>query len=487
MTNQIFITISLIIFLCIEIYFLGKRISFVNNLFINNESAIWLLGIVVYLGITFLVFLPFIWLNISIIYFIIIFIIKELIIFSYIFLGKERVSWSQINYKNIIYMMIMSIAIIFVFNFTIYQEENLLWEKNNFSNQFNQIWIKTEEIFNKLTSMSIEFVNKWLIGFIGSTVIYASITTIVIRFYKHQSIFEYLLSGLISLGFIFIFNFKQNIHNLFGAYLALFSIFLALNILQFSRKRYSFVFIINFLVAWIINYRIFIALSSVAISTAIIYSWMQKPMASLFWVQLTTPIFIVLTSWISGFSLLLTFGLIILILIYYVGLIFVGKNKALLRMNLWFNKYAKWFPYTNLLIVLGVAILLIFFVPIDIQQIVGEKNLVFDYNFLNIADEQQYILQICQWIIYGVTIIGLFGMFVYWKYKKIKLIGMRAMTLIILAIFIFAYNPIFNTLLIATNIQNNFTYLRTVTFMPLFLFIIITSHNLIIKKKWVIS
>ncbi len=487
MINEIFVVITLIFFLCIEIYLLGKRISFTNSLFINNESAIWLLGIIVYFGCTFLFFLPFIWFPFDIVYFIFIFIIKELIIFSYIFLCKERITFEQINYKNILYMMVISIGILFVFNFFIYKIENSRNELINFSNQFSQMWLKMQLVLSKITSISLEFINKWLIGFIGATVIYASINTIVLRFGKNQNIFAYSISGLISFGFIFIFNFNQNIVNLFGAYLALFSMFLALNILQFSRKRYSFVFIINFLVAWMINYRLFVALSAVAISTAIIYSWMQKPMASLFWVQLLTPIFIVLASWISGFSLLLTFGLMIIIFISYIALIFMGKNQILIRSNLFFNKYAKWFPYTNLLIILIIAILLIIFLPIDISNIINENNVVFDYNFIETTMNQKLVLKFTQWIIFGVTIVSLIFLLIYWKYQNMKLIGIRIMTFIILAIFIFAYNPIFNTILIAINIQNNFTYLRTVTFMPLILFAVITIHNLLINKKLIVS
>lgn len=487
MVNQILITIVLDIFLCSEIYLLGKKISVKNNLFINNESAIWIVGIIAYLGFSFFIFLPFIWLNINIIYFVIIFIFKEIIILSYIFLGKERVSWASVNYKNLIYMLIMSLLIVFVFNFIIYFPEKEAIYLEMTENRFQIMWQKMQEVLKVVTSMPQAFINKWLIGFIGATIIYASINAFVLRFGKHQNIFEYSLSALTSLGFIFIFNFHENLHILIASYLTLFSIFIALNIVQFSRKRHSFIFVINFLVAWIINAQTFIALATIAITTAVIYLWMKKPMSSLFFVQLTTPILIVLASFISSFSVILSLGLIFVIIIYYVILVLIGKKQLTFKINRLLEKWSQVIPYLNSFIILLSSMLLIWLLPIDWKEIFGEKNLVFDYYFLLLNSNQVIILQILQWTIYVLTIIILISILLYWKYKNIKFIGIRTIMLIVFFIFIFTYNPLFNAILIALNLQENFTYLRAITFMPLFLFAIISVHNLLIKKHLIVS
>lgn len=483
MVNQIFITIILLIFLSIEIYCLGKKIAQTNSLFINNESAIWLLGVIIYFGITFLVFWPFVWLNINIIYFIIIFILKDFIIFAFVFLGKERIIFKQVNFKNLLFTILISVAIMFFYNFVFYKSDISINNNNDFYFQFSKMWLKTQEIFTTITSINQQFISDWLIGFIGSTVIFATIHSLMIRFGKKQSWFEYFLSSLLSFGLISVFNFKLSIGALFPVYLTMFALFLALNIIQFARKRYSFVFIINFLVTWVINYQLFIALAAISLATAIVYSIMKKPMASLFWVQLLTPVLVVLISLLSNLSLTLTFILILLIFILYCALIFIGQNRFLLKTNQIIIKYTKFFLGFSIVIILILAILLIMFRQIHFSQIIEEKSIIFNLEFLNLSEYMIEILKIIQWISYGLVIILLIWIVCFWKKHHYKFVGMRIIVLVILTVFSLFFNPVFNTILIAIKLDTNFKYLRAITFMPLICFSVIWAHNWLINRQ----
>ncbi|WP_127942845.1 hypothetical protein [Mycoplasma sp. ATU-Cv-703] len=477
MVHQISIAVIIALFIAFEVYVLGKKISLTNNLFINNESAVWSLGVATYLGCTFLAFLPFAWITPNIVYLIIIFVAKDFLIFSYIFVGKVRLRLASVDYQTVLFILLAALTILLFYNFVVQREIVPESESNRF-NFFSYLWQWTQNVLSSVSALNLDFVKQWIVGFLALSVVVSAVSALVMRFSRQRNFWDYLISWVLAFLMVIFFNFNGQIESLLGVYLVPFLLLIALNIIQFSRKRYSFVFVIGFLVAWIIEHRLFITLSALSISVSLIYIFLKKPMPSLFFSQLMIPILVIVVSWLNFWIVYLL--LVVLAVVYII--ITVSKTTDLIaKINYFLQRNNRVIPVVFLVTILLIATLVLAFSQRSITDIAWEEHLVFDYQTFVVSQEAVGILKIVQAVIYALAILALVTVLIFWSILRTKIIHWRTGVVLVSLIFATAFNPLIYPTLSLVGLENNFTYLRSVTFVPLILIGLIKLRNWMYK------
>ena len=98
MIYKLFISALILIFITLQVYFIGKYSSQRHKLFKTNNGASFVLGFIIYFLVSFIVFFPFIVLKVSILYFVVIFFIKDG--FQILFLFARRDKFKRENFKK---------------------------------------------------------------------------------------------------------------------------------------------------------------------------------------------------------------------------------------------------------------------------------------------------------------------------------------------------------------------------------------------------
>ncbi len=460
--------------MCGEIFLLGKHFSKVNNIFESNESSSIIFGTLIYFTITFLTFFIFIWFNPSITYYVVLFFIKEILQIIYLFTKRDSFKKIKINWFHVIFMFFSMLFFPILFNGILNNYLNLKIQEQN--NTF-QMWILYKKIIANFTNINYLFLSKWVFSTIAIFIIYNAISSFVIEYSKMKNWLDYFISFLMTFFFLTTSNFGWSIDSMIGIYLILFAIQIAFNIILYSRRRYGLIYGMIVLNIWFLEPRLFLTISMLGILVGFIYTIYSGQKASLFWVQILSPILIILSLWIYPLSSMGALTLTVIAFISYLFIILFGHLVILEKIDIKLNKVKIIMP----------LIILVCLFSTSIYLLINSKKSFIDLILLDEAIIDSFnnnIWNLIQGIIYYLIVFILCILLIYLWIKNIKIIKHKIIFLIVFTFILVFYNFLFYSLLNLTSIKNQFIYFRIVAFMPLMLlFLIVIKRKIINIKK----
>ena len=318
MTQYYFLSIFIALILLLEMYFLGKYFTWKNKIFESNEPASFVLGAVIYFFITFVSFFFFLWIDISVTYFTVIFFIKEIFLIAFLILKREAFRNLKINFKSILFTSITIIIIPITFNNGL--SKVLGMEIQSKQNVF-QTYILIKEIFANILNTSVVFISRWTMSIISAAIVFNVVSSFIFSMSRRRQWLDNFLSLLFSFILLMTSNFGWSLDSQIGIYLLIFSVQMCSNILMRSRRRYAAIYGLIVIDVWFMDFRLFMGVSALGLIVAFIYTINQSPKASLFWVQLISPILIMASLSIYPYSSLVAFIVFILTFITYLFMI----------------------------------------------------------------------------------------------------------------------------------------------------------------------
>ena len=451
------LTILIALFISGEIYFLGKFISKSSGAYKFNESGSILLGAIVYFVITFFTFFAFIWIKPTILYFVVIFLIKETIQVIFLILRRDSFKGMKINWVALGCTGITMIIFPLMFNFALNDALDL--HRSEQVNAF-QTWYLFHEVIAELSSVDVEFITKWLMSAVSSLMIYSSVTLFIISFSKKKSWVDYLISIFITFFLMLLFNFGFTLNSMVGIFILLFSIQLSVEIIMKSRRRFAVFLGLTDIVLWFFDPNLFLAIISLSIVVILLYTLLEKNKISLFWVQIISPITLLTSLWLYTTSPLGALVLVAVSIISYTFMVGIGRLDLLDKIDKRLKKISIFIPILFTLVILILALTLGFTNNMSKEEVWLFENSIWESygnNTWNIIQNYLY------YIIMTVSVIVL----IFAMFKKVKIVGYRIAGIISILILIGAYSAILNIITHETILENQFKFIRVVAFMPL--------------------
>lgn len=452
-----FLVTIVILFISIEIYFIGKYFAISNNIFKNNEAAIFVLGSVIYFVITFFSFFIFIWIKPTIFYFVVILLIKEGIQITFLILRREKYIGIKINFTTICISIFSMVTIPFIFNLGFYRimDVHNSIQINNF-----QTWFLYKDVISTFTKINLNFINEWAMSSIAVLIIYNTITSFIIQFSKKKSFFDYLISYFLSIGLILIFSFGLSLDSLIGIFLLLFAIQLSINIIMKSRRRYALIFGMVIITLWFFDPKLFLVSSMLSISVALTYTFLKKPKASLFWVQLSSPMLLISALWLYNTSNIGSLILVIISIFSYLFMVSVGRTELLEKIDHIIYKMSWVMPLIIFIGIITTGSILVFTGDNFHKSLFLYDNAIWwSFNNSEWNTFQSYFLYIFELMIISFLI--------WYLLKNKKFINHRIIIIISTIMIIGGYNFSIKEFVESTMLQEQFNMISIVPFMPI--------------------
>lgn len=457
MTYYIFLTIIFVLVVSTEIYLLGRYISFKYEIFTNNEAASIVLGAIVYFVITFFAFFLFIWIDLSIYYMMAVFFIKETLLIAFLVVRRESIVQSKIKWSNLLFTIISMLILPTIYGLILNNKLNL---KTNTSTNTFQTWFTLKQVLMQTLSFNMKEINEGIIAGISSLVIYNCVASMVIQFSKKKNIIDYTLSLVLTVALTILFSFGWTLDAMISIFLLLYAMLLSSRIISRSRRRYAAAMGILDVAMWSINPKMFFALIILAILTGIIYTLLNKDKASLFWVQLLSPLSIVGSLWISEVSVAGAVILAIFATGVYGFMINVGRLDFLDRINLFMSKYRFFVPALYLVSILIPAFIKWFTNDIPVK----DAFLFDDAIFESFGNSSWNLVQSYLYYAVGAVLILLIIRYIY---KKKLFINYRIIIIIVSIILLLGYTFIIYIATFNSVWAEQFKYIRAIAFLPL--------------------
>lgn len=457
---KIFITIPIVMLLIFEIIALGKRITKSNIGFIRNEMAVFAIGFIAYSFTSIAVFFPFFWIQINIIYFVIIFAIKDVIL---IFILISNSSWGSIiksfDYKTLFSLLIASVGLVLLFHFV--SSKQYTYESINYKNSFNffgKNWLYIKESISKISFSNLTWTNNWILSFISSMMIYASIGS-YIRKYMHLSyIAEFVATLGLAILVVLFFNSKKHITDLAGIFTAFFSIFLVMNLLEHSRRRFGTMFGLAFITAWTIDPQALLIMSSISVTASFVYVYYKKAMIPLFVSLLSIPMFFAFSFLLIQYWIGIPIIMSLILLSLYITFLVKGRNAYFDKIHIWSLK-----NYKILFLLYAVLFMTAAIFVMSLQKINAYDLLIKSISIFPNGGQSLIILgAILYYLLITITVCIFMALYIF----KVKIVRIKlAFTFIAIILAIF-YNPIMYSLIQLTPLENGFIYLKYVIYIP---------------------
>lgn len=468
MTYKLLISILIVMFITLQIYFIGKYSSKRHELFKTNGGANFVMGFIIYFLVSLIVFFPFIWLKLSILYFVVIFFIKDG--FQILFLIARRDVFVKDDFKkqdlfhvlfSIISMLIISLSFNMGFSKIIHMKEGI--QRNNF-----QSWFLFKQIIVEFGNLDIKDVLNLVTTPLASLLIFNVVYSFIYAFSKKDLLIDIAISLFTTIILILLFNFGYRLESIIGVFLLLFAVQIGIKIIQTSRRRYSFIFGLIIVVLWFFNPDLFIAEISLALIISIIYTFLQKKKPSIFTVQLIAPIFMVSTLFVYPFSGIGAAFLLATSLIAYGLIIYSGRIERMEKLNQIIIKTRIIWPSLLLFIIIFTGMIYILESDSFTYKDLGNPLV---YNFENpIFNNIQYYL----YFIFAILIVVIS---IYLVIQK-KANGCKIGILISAFVLIFSYTPFVKAIISKTIFEEGFKYLMFTSVAPSIL-----SIPILIRKK----
>ncbi|NQZ65625.1 MAG: hypothetical protein HRT99_00205 [Mycoplasmatales bacterium] len=458
---DVIIIIIITLFISVEIFFIGKYISKTNKLFEDNEYGSFVVGAVTYFFVTFLTFFFFIWVKPSNVYFAVILLIKELFQITFLFLKRETFFGMKINWKHIILSIFSMITIPLIFNYGFYEiiPNKALSQTNDF-----QSWFIYKDAIEKFSQINEEIVSKWILSMIASITIFNIVASFVYRFSKRKNFIDGIISYLATIGLILLFGLGIRIEYIIGSFLILFAIQLSVNIIMKSRRRYAIMFGFTVIASWFFNPSLFLVNLVLSISTSLIYTFLKKPKASLFWVQLISPSIILSSLWLYTISNTGALFLVIITVISYLFMISAGRIELLEKMEKFIYKYLWAIILIIYLSIFVYSVVIMSTTENSIKNYFLYKNAIVDsFNNLTWEKIQSYLMYVIEFICLIIT--------VWYIIKAKNITNKRIVVILSLTMFLLGYNFMIRAVIENTKIYDQFSPISISLFMPLILFV----------------
>lgn len=468
MLYSLFLTILIAVFVSIEIYFLGKHLSITSKIYKFNESTSIVIGAILYFVITFFTFFIFVWIQPTILYYVVVFFIKELIQITFLFLRRDVFKGMKVNFKTIGSTVVAMVIFPLMFNYGF--NSFLKLEDTKQINDF-QTWILYQNVLSEFTNVDIEFISKWLIGAISSLVIYNIVASFIMNFSKRKSPWNYILGMFATLGLLLLFNFGQNLNSLVGVFLILFSVQLSVDIIMRSRRRYAIIIGLIDITIWFFDPHIFFAMFILSIATSLIYTYLKKNKASMFWVQLVSPLFLIGSLWVYTFSVWGALFFVIISITLYIFMIGIGRLESLDKFDAVLKKTRIILPLTLIIATIIMAISIAISNNMSKEEIWLFNDPIWEsYNNKTWNTIQQYL--------YYISLLFAASYLMWSFFKKLDNKNIRIIIAIASLLLLIGYVATINVISYNTLLSSHFKYLRATTFMPLTLI-----GSIFIKKK----
>ncbi len=461
-----------------QIHFIGKYISTKQDMFTNNKFATFVLGFITYFAITFAVLFIFIFFKLPIIYSVVFFVVKDVIQIMFLLARREvfngKINWHVWRDAAIGAIVITGITVFFNYIAPLIQPI-----RDNHSYMSFQSWYKFQDIISKVTVIKIDFIYHWFGSLLVTALGYASVMAFISNFSKKVYWWYYIFGSILTLLMIFGFSFGKTIESQAGSFLILFAIMVAVNIIVFSRRRYATVYGLTTIAAWSFNQYLILAFILIAFVTLTIYAILQKPKASMFWVQLMAPIALVSTFLINDFSRPLGLAVSIIAVLLYAFMVSIGQVKILERLDQFFLKMRYVIP---IVIFLGIMVSAI---AIATTSTTASSNILANditYLFYTYHSDMINYIQIG---FYSALVAMIIIYLVYTFFFKKKLLKTQLVAIICSLIILFALNPAFWILLKDSVMEEQFKYI-SMSILPPLLIVGFTRIHTIRENKTVI-
>lgn len=457
MTYYSLLAIVIVLFVSVEIYLLGKYLSKTSNIFSFNEPAIIMMGAVLYFVVTFFVFFIFIWINPSILYFVFIFLIKESIQVMFLILRREVFVGMKINWKAVGFTALAMIIFPIAYNLGLTNVLGLTHVKQ--VNDF-QTWNLYGDVVAKFSGINREHVSSWVLGSISTAIIYNAVSSFVIAFSKKKNITDYIISLFAAFGLTLLFNFGQKLEDLSGIFLLLFAVQLSINIIIKSRRRYAVILGLLDLSLWFFQPELFLAIIVLSIIVIFLYTYLGKNKASLFVVQLISPILLISALWLYSVTATGALFLVALSISLYLFMISIGRLEALDKLNGYLIKLRIILPTIFIAGVTVAGAILFSTRDISMKDTWLFDDPIFDSFNNNVWNEfQKYSFYPVVALLVGLSLRLLLG--------NKSIIGLRLALILTTIILFLTYTAFMNIVTMNTAVDGQFKFIRVITIMPL--------------------
>ena len=474
MVSNTLLTILILPMIFTSIYLLGRYISKSQEVFANNSYGSFMVGAVIYFFLTFVAFFPFLWLNIDALYFVIIFIIKEIILYIFLVLKWE----GKIEKSSLIsffWIILSGVAIAIIYNYGI--SKIILYRNVTIDHRF-EAFDRTRIVFQTFLKMEEDYSKDWFMTIIVSGIAFASVSTFIDEFTRNKTPWANVFAFFITLLLITFFSFGVTLYELLGVFVLIFMVILSIRLIKYSRRRYGVLYGISTIALYSTSKTILFTVLILSFVTMIIYTLLRKPVNSLFWVQLFAPIGIVGALSIYSFYPALSFVVFGFALFSYIFVLSVGRANFMKKVNTFFDNARFLLPILIFIIVMIVTVVLITTTNYKLYTFEGTNSYVYSSFTDTFAEKVSQIV-----IYYTLFAIGL-GLVVYRLYKKKKLRDNILIITIALLTLVFIYNPISGTIFNTPDLVGVFIYIKLLVFVPV---IMITPSLLKQNKKLAIQ
>ena len=471
MAYSIIFMITLLITTCAEFFFIGRYILSKYKMFQQNVFTAVSLSVVVYFFITFASLFIFIWVNVPLIYIVIVFGIKEALQFMFFFINRDII-FKRSDIKKTL-MALIGVATVGLMSHYVF-DPVLGTKPSVYTDKFELIGLLKDALTNVL-AVKVEYVYDILFNGLVSFMGYVVTLSIITTFSKRQKLLDFVFAAIGTLIIAICFNFGSTLSTMSGVYMILLSFLFAYHVIMYYRRRYGVFIGMNSFVVWALEPKLFIAMVVVSVATLIIYGWLNKPKISLFAVQLISPLIVIGTFLLYESSPILASFLIAFTVIGYGLIVGVGSSKLLDSINNIFVKMKYAFPTLIAVTTLVAGITLGVTQHVNWKDMILYKSAIFDSYGNKDYDLAQ---QIALYALEGILIFTL----IRFAVVKIKAINMRILVILTSMIFIIGYNPFINITLHQLTGGEQFEYIRIVIFAPLILAMVVQMRKVIYKR-----
>ena len=464
-----FLIIILLILALFQIYFIGKYFSITQEAFVNKIYVNISLGFLFYIFFTFIFIVPFYFFSAASGYIVVILAIKDIFIVLFLVSRREIFKRNKINFIGafalFIIVILVSIFYYFVAKKVLKLETNILKHDGYFllSKIIQYIMVLT---FFNLDSVLYLYI--WPLLIIMMVSMIASFYSMFIKINNYHNFFLTLFTTIM---LILLFNPKLSIE-IFSSYVILIFLFqIGMNVITFSRRRYSTLFGVGVIASWAVNNNLFLALITLAICLVFAYGILKRPRLPLFTIQLISPIIIIWTFWIRSYSNALAVAVIIFVISLYISLFYFARYSVIVNKPI-INKLSFIIP-----LLLFLSLFMYSLIKIFTQNIATASFLWKGRTFINNFNNEDVGLVIN--IIYYFFLLGTTGYSLYTMVSRKRIIGINLVFLISSLCFFISYNPLTQETLYALGFSKiSISKMPMLTIVP----VIMTLFILIVQK-----
>ena len=467
MTSYILITL-LTIFFITEMYFIGKLISVSNGIFENRNFTSFAIGSATWFFSSFVVLIPFLWINADILYYAIILSIKEFFTMVYLISRRDKLKDQITNYKELLFLVLGGIAlsIIGFFSFDEIFRSNYITLRNDYHAYYYIVGSLA-----KVTGSPMDITVDLGLNTIASIIAYSIVSSIYLNISKRRSTIDYIISLVLTIGIMILFNNGQKIYGMLGLFYLLLAMFFIYNLIMFSRRRYASLFGMLAFVSWGIDPDVNWPLVVIGLTFLVVYAIFRKNNIMLFSLQVISPVLIISTLWIMDYSTIIGWLSLVTGVFMYSSVFFFGRIKTVERGNKLLEKINYLISIILTLFILILAIVIGVTTDVPLSVLWTNNELFFDFGDIYLNS----ILNAAYW---GLLFALLFYVALWFSTEKI--LKWKLWIVMSFFIIVLGFNPA--TKIILNNfLFEGYQYMSFIAVPPIIIVAVASIRNVSVK------